>query len=204
MTARQDVKEEIGGCARCGSHQIRFSADDLRSGSRIRCPQCHQETEAFQVFFEGFNKRVLNICRARVHHPARAQELCQEVFLRVFANLSRLKPGQSLTPWVLRIANNVAIDDYRHHRRETALDQDIVAKLAKMNPGDVEPHDPLLVDKLLNCLKKLPAIDRMILLLDGEGFSHAEIAQRTDYSCSNVGTRKNRALEKLRECMRGT
>ena len=77
------------------------------------------------LLFEKHYATVLRYCFHRVRDYAAAEELTQEVFLRVHGSRSRYQPSARFTTWLYRIASNVVLNwlrDTRHYRAQCRLD----------------------------------------------------------------------------------
>src|ERR1700759_533089 len=108
-----------------------------------------------------------------------AEDLTQEVFVRVFRSLSRYTPG-TFEGWLHRITTNLFLDGAR--RRQRIRFEGLADEMAHRLPGS-EPtpaqafDDSHLDDYVQAALKALPPEDRAaVVLCDIEGFSYEEIA----------------------------
>src|SRR5690349_764531 len=64
------------------------------------------EQEAFSLLVSRFHRIIYSICYRMVDNAAEAEDLCQEIFLRIYQNLVRYDPEMPLSPWIRRIACN--------------------------------------------------------------------------------------------------
>lgn len=143
-------------------------------------------------------------------NPSLADDLTQEVFLRVQRHLGELKDVGALEAWLYRIATNVCYDRFRQreHRRPA------LPLLSPDNRRDDTPadDDALRPDQLLerkemsDCviqfLAALPPTQRQVLLLhDLQEYTGPEIAQMLGLSLENVKIRLHRARAKLRTAL---
>ncbi len=145
-----------------------------------------------------------------VRDRALAEDLTQEVFLKVFTRLETREQGRSFVVWLLRIARNEALDHLRRrgmHQRLVASVRAGVGRLARVvhrqpaRPEEELAHGELLV-ALDRALVELPESQRSAFLLrEQDGLSYEEIAAVMDCSPKTVSTRLHRARRALREIL---
>ena len=168
--------------------------------------------EAFEELFARHRRRVALIAGRFFRRPEQIEEVLQESFTKVYFALADFssRRDESFGAWVARIAFNVCYDELRRQRRrpESALsdiNEDEAAGLgrrlrAEMG-GDVESAAVSrdLAEKLL---RRLAPEDRLVLvLLEVEGLSVAEIAGVLSWSNAKVKVRAHRARTSLRRAL---
>ena len=132
-----------------------------------------------------------------------AQDLVQEVLLRVRRGLATFTPG-SLEGWLSRITTNAFLDDVRKRRRRPL---EIVPDLPDSLVGvDADPEQALAVERLpddiQDALRALPPDFRAPLVLcDVVGLDYAEIAAALDIPPGTVRSRIHRARALLRRSL---
>lgn len=167
---------------------------------------------AFEVLLKRHRRPVYNFLLRQVGNPATAEDLLQEVFLRVIRNATNYRQQAKFTTWLYTIARNLCIDQARRaqHRKATSLDQPIgsnpdqgrtVADLtADRNPG-VERNvvSRRLQDRITQAIDKLPPDQREVFLMrETLDLPFKEIAQIVDRPENTVKSRMRYALEALR------
>jgi len=154
--------------------------------------------EAFVELHRRFAKVVHGIALAHVA-PGDAEDVTQDVFVRVHRTLSSLRDPVAFPAWVCRVARNVAMDHARRARRrpvECALPE---GRAAPPEP----PGDEELRARVLRCLARLPEAYRETLLLRlAEGLTGPEIAERTGLTPESVRVNLSRGMAKLRPMLR--
>ena len=80
----------------------------------IRCKA--GDREAFAELVRRYQSRIFNFVLRLLHQREEAQDVTQEVFLRVFRSLDRYEPEQPFSAWIYTIANNFCIDLARRRR----------------------------------------------------------------------------------------
>jgi RNA polymerase sigma-70 factor (ECF subfamily) len=135
-------------------------------------------------------------------HP-QAQDLSQEVLLRVRKGLETYRPG-SMTGWLSRITTNAFLDQTRRAKRRptSPLPDDSERVIA----GDVGADEALeradLPDFLQDALRSIrPDFRVVVVLCDVLGFSYEEIARHVDVPVGTVRSRIHRGRSELREIL---
>lgn len=129
-----------------------------------------------------------------------AEDLSQEVFLRMFLHLDKFREEASVRTWALRIARNVFLS-YAKRRRPVLLEEQ--RPEPSEPPGSNQPEEELLkkeqAEKVRQCLMCLNEQERTVLLLrDYEELSYEEVARIMDLSVGVVKSRIYRARQKFR------
>jgi RNA polymerase sigma-70 factor (ECF subfamily) len=137
-----------------------------------------------------------------------AEELAQDVFIRVYRSRSRYQPDAKFTTWLFRITTNVALNWRRDTRREAAhlrLD-DEVRNAHKRELWDLAPRaDEVLVmqhraQQIRAAIQMLPAKQLSAVLLHKyEGLEYSEIAEVLDCTIPALKSLLFRAYERLRQ-----
>jgi RNA polymerase sigma factor (sigma-70 family) len=133
-----------------------------------------------------------------------AEDLTQEVFVRVFRSLSSYTPG-TFEGWLHRITTNLFLDQARRKSkiRFDALAEDAEAKMPGRAPSpDTQMNDRLLDDDVEAALADLPPDFRAaVVLCDIEGLSYEEIADVLDLKLGTVRSRIHRGRSMLRKSL---
>ncbi|HEU5382143.1 MAG TPA: RNA polymerase sigma factor SigZ [Ktedonobacteraceae bacterium] len=149
--------------------------------------------------WEAFHAPLHQFIRYRVADDATAEDLLQEVFLKIHQQGTSLRDARHLESWIYQITRNLIIDYYRsHHHRETPLDDVEVLDLPEELPDDD------IVSELLPCVRAmvlaLPEQDRQALILtEYQGLTQKELGERLGLSFSGAKSRVQRARKKLKQ-----
>jgi RNA polymerase sigma-70 factor, ECF subfamily len=169
------------------------------------------DQNAFRALFDKYKKPVINYCYRYCGHPAVAEELAQETFLRVYKASARYRPKARFSTWLFKIATNVCLNEIRkpvYRARIESMDQashedrDLLREMA-MEPEQSMP-DALLEarqDQILirRAMGRLPEAQRAAMLLRAtEGFSYQEIGRQLNRSENHVKTLIHRGRQRLR------
>jgi RNA polymerase sigma-70 factor (ECF subfamily) len=135
------------------------------------------------------------------HHDA--QDLVQEVLLRVRRGLINYKPG-NFEGWLSRITTNAFLDRVRKQkRRPTQALPDDPDRVLEGSPGaDIEMSQHDLPDHLQELLAQLqPEYRAPVVLKDVMGYSYEDIAQHLDIPIGTVRSRIHRGRSRLRKAL---
>ena len=126
-----------------------------------------------------------------------ADDLIQEMWLRIHKARHTYRPGEPLLPWLYAIARNIRIDHYRKSGRTTSHEQ----PLDETPEGETATApEPVPIPNLEVLLAPLPESQReVITMLKVEGMSLEEVARATSSSIGSVKQKAHRGYEKLRE-----
>jgi RNA polymerase sigma-70 factor, ECF subfamily len=130
---------------------------------------------------------------------ADADDLLQEVWLRIHRVRQTYQPGKPLLPWIYAIARRVRIDHYRKSLRSTMREQrwDELSATATDSLTQPQPADTL--DELLAPLSESQR--EVLEMLKVAGMSLEEVARATSSSVGSVKQKVHRAYRKLRQSM---
>ncbi len=159
------------------------------------------DTRAFDVLFERYTPRLLGFLFRMVRNRARAEELVQDVFIRLYNAADRYEARTRFSTYVFGIAHNLALNDLAraHRKREVALEPVDQDRWADPTPGpDARLEAVRTQEALERAIGELPERQRAALLLrTQEGLGYAEIAESLDTSVSSVKSLLHRAREAL-------
>jgi RNA polymerase sigma-70 factor (ECF subfamily) len=162
---------------------------------------------SFEVLLARHRTSVVNHLYRLVRNWAIAEELAQDVFLRVYRSRGKYRPGAKFATWLFRITTNVALNWRRDTRRESGhlrLDEDLV-NVRKMELSDRTPRaDQRLMEQDLSkqiqgAIESLPPKQLAAVLMHKyEGMDYSQIAQVLDCSIPALKSLLFRAYETLR------
>ena len=167
---------------------------------------------AFERLVELFRKPVIQTAYRYLGDAALAEDLAQEVFLKIYRARKRYKPLARFETWLHRIVSNVVINaaQSRRRRRTVSLDAcgDGCSEAAVTAGRAMDPLARLkkkeLHLKVREAVLSLPPNQRMVLILNKyRGLSYQEIAQAQDTTVEAVKSMLFRAREKVREKLEG-
>jgi RNA polymerase sigma-70 factor (ECF subfamily) len=155
------------------------------------------EASGFEDLVRRHQRMVFSMALHFLRDPAAAEEVAQDVFLRLHRNLDSVGAAEGVVFWLRRVTSNRCID-YARQRRFRLLSFDSVPEPA------VQEHasDPLLSRRLRRLVASLPRQSRMVVILRyQEDMMPEEIAKVLDAPVASVKSQLHRALRMLREKM---
>lgn len=114
------------------------------------------DESAFAYLVQKYRRPMVGFMYRLCHNPSTAEELAQEVFLRVYRSRSSYEPSAKFTTWLYRIATNLAVNharDTRHERPENTLRLD--------EPDQETGNTPDLADNSLSAEEKMLKQERL-------------------------------------------
>ncbi len=169
------------------------------------------EERAFTELVERYQARLLNFVYRTVGDRERAEDLVQEVFVRVYRHLNRFDRSKKFSTWVYTIASNLAKNELRNRSRNPLVLFQTVQKnwqdedrpLDFEDPGS-RPDDMFrkrhLREVVEQSVAQLPEHHRHVFVLrELEGKSYEEIADITGCNLGTVKSRLNRARNSFAE-----
>jgi len=171
------------------------------------------DQQSFELLLQRYRTPLVNFLYRMVRSREQAEDLAQEVFLRVYRAREDYEPSAKFTTWLFRIATNLALNsvrDHRYQKLEVSMDAPIVAdaedgeermmEVADEHP-DIEQH---LVEEarkkmIRHAIEKLPEKQRVAVLLHKyQELDYGEIAKILQCSESALKSLLFRAYETLR------
>jgi len=148
--------------------------------------------------WDQFHKPLLHFIRKRVHDETTAEDLLQDVFLKIHQQIETLKDTRKLESWVYQIARHTIIDYYRSNKTTFPLDIPEVLQLPDELPDDdiISELFPA-VRAMLNSLS--PQDRQALILTEYQGLTQKEFGDRLGLSFSGAKSRVQRAREKLKQ-----
>jgi RNA polymerase sigma-70 factor, ECF subfamily len=164
---------------------------------------------AWEQFVRLHTRQVYALCYRFTGTGQEAQDLTQEVFLRVFRTLKSFRSTEgSLGTWLARLTRNLLIDHYRRSRQDRVTDS-IEDRLPIMEEAGTAPRpDQALAGReasevLQHALQKLsPDLREAVILRDLEEMEYREIAQVLEIPEGTVKSRINRGRAELGRLLR--
>lgn len=155
----------------------------------------NQQTE---VLWEQFSSRLQHFIAGKISDPFAAEDILQDVFLKIHHNINHLKEGKKLESWVYQITRNTIIDHYRKKR----LPQSPMPENLPVFDTDTESAHFRIAGNLRNMVSLLPEkYKEALLLTDFNGMSQVELAKKLNISVSGAKSRVQRARKMLKELL---
>ena len=169
------------------------------------------EHEAFRQLVERHQNAVIGTVAKMLGNPSDAEDIAQQVFLRLWRNAKRYRPDAKFTTYLFTITRNLVFNETRRRKRKKELSSDereessnqLLADHPERQP-DAELLHAELQEAVDAAIAALPEIQRLAVILRRyEQLSYEEIAAALKLSVSAVKSLLFRARTSLREALRG-
>lgn len=188
-----------------------WTRDSEDVGARLILEVAAGHTTAFESLVEQFERRVYNTVLRYVGNRSIAEELTQDVFVRVFKAAPTYEPRAKFETWLHRIIFNLCVNATEYGRRRRALSLDSSARgedsrIEVAAPDSVSPLDGLanqeVAEAVRRAIAKLPPQQRVALLLSRyQNKQYNEIAETMGVSLEAVKSLLFRARENLKNAL---
>jgi RNA polymerase sigma-70 factor (ECF subfamily) len=162
----------------------------------------------FNDLFTKYHHDLFNFLYYMVHNREQAEDLVQEVYIRVFKSSQQFKGECSQKTWLFAIARNVAIDCFR---KQKGLKQRVLANfdLPQWEIKDCSPLPEEIINQkektllMYHCLEQCSLDQKCVIILRFiQELSISETAQALGWKESKVKTTQHRAIKQLRMFMK--
>ncbi len=162
----------------------------------------NQDKNAQKLLYDKYASKLLAICARYTPDISSAEDILQEVFLKIFSSIHEFAASGSFEGWLKRIAINTAINNYHKNLKHRYF-------LDISQAYDIADQEPITLDKkysvedLMKVINTLPQGYKMVFNLYAvEGYKHKEIAEMLQIDVNTSKSQFLRAkriiLEKLR------
>ena len=193
------------------SAQMALRDPDIRIMLRVR----DDDPSAFAELVELYNHRLITVLHHLLGRAEGAEDLAQEVFLRVYRVRKKYRPRAKFSTWLFTIANNLALNALRTRQRKPV----VALNLRDSGPLGPRPAEQLVRDRADQPVQHMQqqelagivqqAIDQLnerqrlaVILNKFEDMSYEDIAEVMGLSVKAVKSLLCRAREKLRETLK--
>ncbi len=193
-------------------HPERYQVYALAANSQVDklFAQCQQFQPAFAVLVDAYWPRIFRWLHGMTNHTHAAEDLTQDVFIRIYRTLDQYDPKQGdLSNWLMRLARNLIIDDYRHRQRNPqntmadAVDDHSYHLRAAGTSAQKEMERKELASQVQEGIDKLPNdLRTCVILRDIEELTYQEIVDVLKIPEGTVKSRINRGRIELAKILR--
>jgi RNA polymerase sigma-70 factor (family 1) len=156
-------------------------------------------TAALATLFERHHARLYRYCLRMTGNRAAAEDLVQDVFMKMLKYKASFKDDSELVPWMFGIARNSCLAHLKRRATDQIPSTPAVEEVAD-DEAQEEPHDERQTELVRQALLRLPPERREVLVLSRYEYkSYDEIARVLDCSVGAVKVRVHRAMKQLRE-----
>jgi RNA polymerase sigma-70 factor (ECF subfamily) len=178
----------------------------MNEGAEIFVDVMSEQTAAAQkekiVFDEAFtlhHRTVFRAARSVVQDAGLAEDVTQEVFLRLYNHIDSITDAEMLRPWLIRVAINVARNTVRGNIRANTRDENYVKEAVEVSVYSVESdfEQRESTSEINRALNKIKEPLRSCLVLKQQGLSYKEIAESLSLNETSIGQYVARARKEF-------
>ena len=154
------------------------------------------DARAFAIIVTTYEAPVFNYVLRMIGDRSLAEDLTQDVFLRIHHGLSAFSLRCRFTTWLFQVAKNRVVDELRARERRPQLS--VLGEQSELEVVDPPPERVELIDavwRAVGCLN--PDLRMALLLRDVVGLSYAEIADSLEITLATVKWRIYKAREEV-------
>jgi RNA polymerase sigma-70 factor (ECF subfamily) len=153
----------------------------------------------FDEAFTLHHRTVFRTARSVVRDPGLAEDVTQEVFLRLYKNMDSILDEEMLRPWLIRVALNVAKNTVRGNIRANTREENYVKESGDEGIYSIENQyeEQAEINEIHRALGKIKEPLRSCLILKQQGLSYKEIAGSLSLNESSIGTYVARARQEF-------
>lgn len=192
-----------------GTAGVRYNVGAMtRSDVQLMLDVKAGDDASFNLLLQKYRTPLINFLYRMVRDSATAEDLAQEVFLRVYRARKQYSPSAKFTTWLFRIATNLALNsvrDNRHRQMDVSIDAPVEEDEAPLQlPAREMRIDEHMIERdraefIRQAISSLPEKQRVAVLLHKyEEMDYAEIAKILECSESALKSLLFRAYETLR------
>jgi|HubBroStandDraft_5_1064220.scaffolds.fasta_scaffold26457_2 RNA polymerase sigma factor (sigma-70 family) len=186
-----------GGAQR--SEAVNGPSDDELIG-RYRATQ---DAGCFAELFARYRKKIYLSCRRFYREGSAAEDATQETFLRAFQNLGHYGGGD-FCGWLMRIARNVCIDQWRKRKTENVREDAEIDQMPSRAVEDPTSETKMAAERVIAEMRNLSEPQRRCLAMKIEGYSYEETAMKTGMSVPAVKSHLQNGRRALWQRVAGT
>lgn len=182
-----------------------MDAESLREDHDLAHRAAAADAAAWDEIVARYGPKIYNLACRFAGPGLDAEDLTQEIFLKLYQHLDRYRGDVPLVAWTLRLSRNLCIDRYRAQRARRASDHVSETELFDLagddDPAAISEHREQ-VRMVHEALGEIPeAMATVVMLRDLQDLSYDEIAMFLDVPSGTVKSRLNRARRALVEAI---
>ena len=206
----QQLGAQLAGNAHWGDSARPLTRNRLDPDSNLVAQCLTGDEAAWETLVRTHTRRVYGFCYRFTNKDSEAQDLTQEIFLRVFKSLKSYRSDEgAFVTWLTRLSRNLLIDHYRRTRQERVTDsiEEQLPMIEERTAGAARP-DTILAGReaseaLQAALQRLsPDLREAVILRDLQEMEYREIAGVLKIPEGTVKSRLNRGRAELARVLR--
>ncbi|SDL22841.1 RNA polymerase sigma-70 factor, ECF subfamily [Pedobacter sp. ok626] len=164
---------------------------ELKSGSQI----------AFRYFYDKYHLQLYRKLLKMVQVDVIAEELLQDLFMKIWQKRELIDPNQSFKAYLYRIGEHIVCDHFRKLAREIKIERELNLNEIDFSEFNEEGPQTEAVQKVINeAINTLPTQQQTVFkLCKIEGKSYEEVSKLLDISHATINTHISRASKRVKE-----
>ena len=151
------------------------------------------QEQQFKELYQKYGPKVQRLCLGYTGNQMEAEDLLQEVFVKVWQNLHKFRGESQISTWIYRIAVNTCLYQIRSSKNKKSVDLEKAPDLLETESDNKEQQ----VQILHKAISELKESDRLIITLLLEEISYPEIAVIIEISEVNLRVKIHRIKQQL-------
>lgn len=161
------------------------------------------DASAFEKLFFAYCQRLIDFTRRFVQDTAIAENIVQDVFLKIWMTRKKLNPSSNIKSFLYTIAKNEALKQLRHEDVHRQSAQRLQSSSPRVQTPEEKVSQQEIAESVRQAIEELPEQCRIVFSMNRfDRLTYAEIAEIMDLSIKTVETQMGRALEVLRRRLR--
>lgn len=157
------------------------------------------DKKVYEEIFDTYYEPLFNYCMSRIQNQEDAEEIVQDIFVKLWIKRNELNIAQSLRAYLYRMALNKIINYTEHHKVRRIHQAETLAMHSHLDNQVSVLQENEIQQIVFETVDRMPPKRRAVYELSRhEGLKYAEIAQQLDISIKTVEAHLSRALEQLR------
>ncbi len=157
-------------------------------------------SDCTEIIWKEYHDKLYGFILSRVNDPSVADDILQDVFMRILSRIDTLQDCDKLQGWIYQITRNAIIDHYRGQKKTTLLPSTLTTPDDELSNRAREDIDACLMPMI----RSLPDPYReAVILSEIEGKTQREVAQKQGISLSGAKSRVQRGRVMIKDMMFG-
>lgn len=151
-----------------------------------------QKELQFEGLYQSHKDKVYRLCLGFVREKELANDLFQEILIKIWRHLDSFKGESEISTWIFRIAYNTALTYSSRKKKKDEKQTEMPENLDLSDPEDYGQEQEIRIQMLYDAISELPELDRVIATLLLENTPYKAIAEISGISENYVAVKVNR------------
>ncbi len=156
-----------------------------------------QKEIQFEGLYQSHKDKIYRLCLGFVREKELANDLFQEILIKIWRNLESFKGESDISTWIYRIAYNTALTFTAKEKKMAEKQTEFPENLDLAEPENYSQEQEIRLQLLYRAISELPELDRIVATLLLEGTAYKTIAEISGISENYVAVKVNRIKSSL-------